>query len=223
MAEFRPKVEMLEVKKLIPYATNPRIHTSGQIEKIAKSIREFGFVNPIIIADTGEVVAGHGRLRAAQKLNIDKVPCIRVGHLSREQWKTFVITDNRLTELAAWDEDILGAELKELKAMGVDLTLTGLSDIEIIQMVDLNETAVLDQSKVDPELRTQPTKSGNKKVNGVKAGGDESGETIDSGQEIDLEHDPKKGFSVIAHCETYAQQLDAMNALSALGIRCSAK
>ena len=97
------KVEMVSVSTLEPYANNTRVHTAGQVEKIAKSIRQFGFITPVILSKEGEIVAGHGRLLAAKKLGILKVPCIRAGHLTRSQWRAYSIADNRLTELGGWD------------------------------------------------------------------------------------------------------------------------
>lgn len=213
--EFHPKIEMVDIDKVTPYEKNPRIHRSGQIEKLAKSIREFGFVNPILVGKTGEIIAGHGRLKAAQKLDMKKVPIIRVEHLSKNQIKLLVIADNHLNELSTWDEEILGAELKELQGLGADLSFTGLNEIEIIQLVDLEEKNVLGD---DPETPKQVALDKQDKSNDVDSDGDDDADdTKDSGS------DGKKGFAVMAYCENYAQQLDAMNALHALGIKCSAK
>jgi ParB-like chromosome segregation protein Spo0J len=221
MPEFKPKIEMVPVSKLTPYARNSRTHSTGQIEKIAQSIRTFGFLNPILVANTGEVVAGHGRLRAAIKLNMEKVPCIKIEHLTREQWSTYVIADNRLTDLSGWDEEILGLELKDLKALGVDLGLTFLSEIEIIQLVDLKETEVLTPTPGDAE------KAGLDKKKKVESPSVDATHATNGHGSDTAAPDPGPGdsqsFSVMAYCESYSQQLDAMNAMRALGIKCAAK
>ena len=222
MPDFKPKIEMADVAKLIPYDRNPRTHTSGQVEKIAKSIREFGFINPIIVANTGEIIAGHGRLRAAQKLGLKKVPILRADHLTREQWQTYVVADNRLTELGGWDEDLLTEQLRELKELNIDLSLTGLSEIEVIQILDLQEPEVL--AKPDPEKPKASSRKEKKDALLQSSGeGSEPPETASDPAASDAEPVAKKGLNVIAYCESYSQQLDAMNALRALGIKCAAK
>jgi ParB-like chromosome segregation protein Spo0J len=220
MAEFAPKVEMLSIEKLKPFARNSRTHSTGQIEKLARSIREFGFVQPILISKSNEIIAGHGRLRAAQKLEIKKVPCIRADHLTPEQQRIFVITDNRLSDLAGWDEEILGSELKELSALGVDLNLTMLSEVEIIQLAELQETDVLEETPGEKEQAKAQNATDRKKVFDPT---DSSSDTGTPSAASESESEVRKGFSVMAFCETYAQQLDAMNALRALGIKCAAK
>lgn len=111
------KIEQIQTDKLIPYARNARIHTEKQIGQIAGSIKEFGFTNPILIHKDNIVIAGHGRLLAAQKLSIKKVPCIRLEHLSENQRKAYALIDNKLTENSGWDYEILNLELEQIEKL----------------------------------------------------------------------------------------------------------
>lgn len=119
------KIEYIEVDKLIPYINNPKQHSEDQVNLIASSIKEFGFINPVIIDKNNEVIAGHGRLLASKKLGLDKVPVIRAEHLTPAQVKAYRIADNRLTELGSWDNELLKVELEELKELDFDIELTG--------------------------------------------------------------------------------------------------
>ena len=128
------KYEQVKTDKLIPYVNNARKHSEAQVAQIAASIKEFGFVNPIIIDKDCGVIAGHGRLAAAQKLGLKDVPCLRVEHLTETQKKAYILADNRLAELAEWDNDLLDLELGDLKLEGFDLDLTGF-DSEFLEKV----------------------------------------------------------------------------------------
>ena len=119
------KIETLPTDKLIPYARNTRTHSEAQVAQIAGSIREFGFTNPILIDAENGIIAGHGRVMAAQKLGIDKVPCIRLGHLTDTQRRAYIIADNKLALNAGWDEEMLGIELAALREDDFDLDLIG--------------------------------------------------------------------------------------------------
>ena len=125
-----PSSKLWPLEKLKPYDKNPRIHTNDQIAQIAASITEFGFTNPILVAD-GEVVAGHGRLEAAKLLEMEQVPVIDVSHLSIAQRRAYVITDNQIALNAGWDLDLLLSELDELGEMGFDTEQLGFSDKEM--------------------------------------------------------------------------------------------
>ena len=125
------KYEQVKTDKLIPYVNNARKHSESQVAQIAASIKEFGFVNPIIIDKDCGVIAGHGRLSAAQKLGLKEVPCLRVEHLTETQKKAYILADNRLAELADWDNELLKLEFEELKLEGFDLELTGF-DSEVL-------------------------------------------------------------------------------------------
>ena len=114
------KIENIAVEKLIPYARNAKKHDAAQVSKLAGSIREFGFNNPVLIDAENGIIAGHGRVMAAQKLELKEVPCIRLGHLTENQRKAYILADNRLSEIGGgWDEEMLKAELESL---GMDET-----------------------------------------------------------------------------------------------------
>jgi ParB-like chromosome segregation protein Spo0J len=122
------KIEKLPTGKLIPYARNAKKHDAAQVSKLAGSIREFGFNNPVLIDADNGIIAGHGRVLAAQQLGLSEVPCIRLGHLTDNQRKAYILADNRLAEIGvAWDEEILKQELQGIEDSDLDLALTGFS------------------------------------------------------------------------------------------------
>ena len=125
------KIEKWEPERLVPYAKNAREHSPAQVSQIAASITEFGFVNPILVGDDGVIVAGHGRLLAAQQLGMETVPVIVLGHLSSIQRQALVIADNRLALNASWDEELLSLEIQALDETEFDIDLLGLSLIHI--------------------------------------------------------------------------------------------
>jgi hypothetical protein len=120
------KIEQIATDKLIPYARNAKRHDAAQVSKLAGSIREFGFNNPVLIDKDNGIVAGHGRVLAAQKLELKTVPCIRLGHLTDTQRRAYILADNRLAEVnSGWDEELLKLEIKdidwgELKEISID-------------------------------------------------------------------------------------------------------
>jgi hypothetical protein len=124
MSDF-PAYKTVSTDSLIPYARNSRTHSDAQVAKIAASIREFGFLNPIIVDGQSGIIAGHGRVLAAQKLGLATLPVIEAGHLTEAQKRAYIIADNRLALDAGWDNDMLKVELSDLDAMGFDLALTG--------------------------------------------------------------------------------------------------
>ncbi len=128
-------VEYRKVDALIPYARNPRTHTDAQVAKIAASIVEYGWTNPVLVDGDNGVIAGHGRLAAARKLGLAEVPVIELAHLSPTQKRAYVISDNRLALDAGWDEELLALEFAELSEAGYDLALTGFEDAEIEALV----------------------------------------------------------------------------------------
>ena len=111
------KIEQVAVDVLIPYINNARTHSDDQITQIASSIKEFGFNNPILIDKDNGIIAGHGRLLGAKKLEMEKVPCIRLDHLTEAQRKAYILADNRIALNSGWDTDILRLELEEIKEM----------------------------------------------------------------------------------------------------------
>jgi hypothetical protein len=129
------KIEQIPTEKLIPYARNAKKHDAGQVSKLAGSIREFGFNNPVLIDKDNGIIAGHGRVMAAQKLELKDVPCIRLGHLTDTQRRAYILADNKLAEIGGgWDEEMLGLELADLREVDFNFDLMGFdgSEIEII-------------------------------------------------------------------------------------------
>jgi ParB-like chromosome segregation protein Spo0J len=124
-------IKRVATADLIPYANNSRVHSDEQVNQIAASIKEFGFLNPIIIDGDNGIIAGHGRVMAANKLGIKELPCVDASHLSEAQKKAYVIADNKLALNAEWDNELLRIELNVLDDMGFDLELTGFSLDEI--------------------------------------------------------------------------------------------
>ena len=124
-------IEQIGIETLIPYANNARTHSEAQVAQIAASIREFGFNNPVLIDEQSSIIAGHGRVLAARKLELDAVPCIRLNHLSDTQRRAYIIADNKIAMNAGWDEELLAIELTELTEFGVNMDLTGFSLDEI--------------------------------------------------------------------------------------------
>lgn len=124
-------IDYESVEALIPYAANSRTHSEEQVAQIAASIREFGWANPILIDGDNTIIAGHGRLLAARKLGMDKVPIICLDHLSKAQQRALVIADNKLALNAGWDLEMLKVELSDLGDLGFDLALTGFSEDEV--------------------------------------------------------------------------------------------
>lgn len=151
MSDYVLKVEYRNVAGLAPYASNSRTHSDEQVQMVAESIAEFGFTNPILVDECGTIIAGHGRLMAAQKLGIESVPCIALGHLSEAQRRAYVIADNKLAEHAGWDEGALASELAALAAMEYDALLTGFSANEIDAILDAaNEVG--EEGLTDPDV-----------------------------------------------------------------------
>ena len=135
------KIEQLPTDTLIPYARNTRTHSEAQVAQIAGSIREFGFTNPVLIDGENGIIAGHGRVLAAQKLALGKVPCIRLSYRTDTQRRAYIIADNKLALNAGWDEELLGLELADLREDGFDLELTGFDGDELGQF-DAEEVAM---------------------------------------------------------------------------------
>ncbi len=128
-------IEQVPIEALVPYARNARTHSDAQIDQLVASIGEFGWTNPVIIDEEGGIIAGHGRTRAAQRLGMATVPCIRLSGLTGAQKRALVLADNKIAENAGWDEALLASELQELSALGYDTLLTGFSDREIQELL----------------------------------------------------------------------------------------
>jgi DNA modification methylase len=152
------RIEIWPVGKLIPYDRNPRTHSEAQVTQIAASIAEFGFVNPVLVDNDAGIVAGHGRLRAALKLQLDHVPVIVLDHLTPAQRKAYLLADNKLAEMAGWDTDLLRLELKDLETADFDLNVIGFSDEELRDLLaDPDEIASgLTDEDAAPEAPVRP-------------------------------------------------------------------
>lgn len=155
MKENFPSI-IATTKDLIPYARNSRTHSDEQIAQIAASIREFGFTNPVIIDNDNNIIAGHGRVLAAQKLKIKEVPCVVVTGWTEAQKKAYVIADNKLALNAGWDDKMLALEFDELQELGFDLSLTGFSGDEILALKPLEEVVGLTDEDDVPDAPETP-------------------------------------------------------------------
>ena len=151
--------QLVDINKLVPYANNARTHNKEQILKLRSSLREFGFVNPVIIDREYNVLAGHGRIMAAKEEGIAEVPCVYADHLTEAQKKAYILADNRMALDAGWDDELLAVEMEELQNLGFDLGLTGFDESEIADLFDINsDEAKQDDFDVDTELE-KPCKS----------------------------------------------------------------
>ena len=127
-----------DISSLIPYANNSRTHSDEQVNQVASSIKEFGFTNPVLIDEQGGIIAGHGRVMAAKKLGVDKVPCIELKGLTEAQKKAYVIADNQLALNSGWDLDTLRLEVETLQELDFDLSLLGFEDDVIDKLLDID-------------------------------------------------------------------------------------
>jgi len=128
------------VADLIPYARNARTHSEAQVALIAGSIREFGFNNPVLVDGGNGIIAGHGRVLAARKLGMSKVPVIELAHLTEAQKRAYILADNKLAEQAGWDQDLLALEVQDLAELGLDPAGLGFEAAEIDALLSLGET-----------------------------------------------------------------------------------
>lgn len=149
-------VEHWSLQRLIPYAKNARTHDDTQVSQIAGSIAEFGFVNPILVGDDNVIIAGHGRLMAAQQLGLDTVPVIVLNHLTEAQRRALVIADNKIAENAGWNDELLKLELEELGDLGFDLDLIGFSDEELDELLGNDEQSGETDEDEIPEVEDEP-------------------------------------------------------------------
>jgi DNA modification methylase len=212
-------IEQVTIEKLIPYAKNSRTHSDAQVAQIAASIKEFGFVNPVLIDEQDGIIAGHGRVMAARKLNIDEVPCIRLAHLTENQKRAYVIADNKLALNAGWDEELLKLEIKDLEASDFDISLLGFNAEELENIMDEPEkTEGLTEDDEVPEPPEQPiTVPGDVWVLGkhrLMCGDSTSIDTVDKlmdGQKADMVFtDPPYGVEYQSNRRTKTQKFDVL-------------
>ena len=146
------KMELVDIDKLIPYVNNARTHSPEQINKLRASLREFGFINPVIVDDKFNIVAGHGRVMAAQAEGIKEIPCVYVDYLTEAQKKAYILADNRMAMDAGWDEEMLRVELEALQDMAFDLSMTGFDDKELADLFKTEEEVEDDDFDLDAAL-----------------------------------------------------------------------
>jgi DNA modification methylase len=144
-----------QITDLLPYINNARTHSDEQVSQIAASIKEFGFTNPILITGDGSIIAGHGRVMAAKKLNLTELPCIELDHLSDTQRKAYILADNKLALNAGWDNELLSLELEELKSLDFNLDLTGFTADEISALMPEVVEGLTDEDAV-PDVPETP-------------------------------------------------------------------
>ena len=155
------EMQLVPITKLVPYVNNARTHSPEQINKLRSSLREFGFINPVIIDRDYGVIAGHGRILAAKEEGISEVPCVFADHLTEAQKKAYIIADNRMAMDAGWDEELLRVEIESLQAADFDPLLTGFDEKELSKLFDDGIEAEEDDFDVDAELQKPTfTKSG---------------------------------------------------------------
>ena len=153
MGKMITDMQLVPIDKLVPYVNNARTHSPEQITKLRSSLREFGFVNPVIIDRDFNVLAGHGRLAAAKAENISEVPCVFADYLTEAQKKAYILADNRYAMDAGWDEEMLRVEIEALQGMEFDLGLTGFDEKEIADLFDMDDgDGKEDGFDVDAEL-----------------------------------------------------------------------
>lgn len=143
---------LADVSELIPYVRNARTHSEAQVSQIAASIREFGFLSPILVAEDNTILAGHGRLAAALKLGLKKVPCVKENHLTETQKRAYIIADNKLSLNAGWDNELLAVELSELEGADFNLDLLGFDEAELSSIFDADKDVSDDDFDVEKEL-----------------------------------------------------------------------
>lgn len=144
MSKTTTEMQLISIDKLVPYVNNARTHSAEQILKLRSSLREFGFVNPIIIDREFNVIAGHGRLMAAKEEGIEEVPCVFVDYLTDAQKKAYILADNRMAMDAGWDDELLKIEMEELQNLGYDLGYTGFDEKELADLFGIDDKEVKD-------------------------------------------------------------------------------
>jgi DNA modification methylase len=150
------QIEKRQLSELIPYINNSRKHSDDQVTQIAASIKEFGWTNPILVDGDNGIIAGHGRIMAAKKLNMTEVPVIELAHLSKEQRKALIIADNKLALNSDWDTNLLAIELKDLQDLGFDLNLTGFNADELANILLPEQIAGLTDEDATPPIPDEP-------------------------------------------------------------------
>ena len=166
------KIEYRKPSEISPYANNSRTHSDQQVQQIAASITEFGFSNPILISNADEIIAGHGRLQAAEQLGLAEVPTIKLGQLTDEQRRAYVIADNQIALNAGWDLQLLQKEVDALLQAGFDTELLALPDLLLDPAEGLADLGLTPEEKLDNFL------NGDTKILRLAYSEDELGEIV---------------------------------------------
>ena len=141
MSKTTTEMQMVAVLKLVPYVNNARTHSAEQIMKLRSSLREFGFINPVIIDSDYNVIAGHGRIMAAKEEGLKEVPCVLVDYLTESQKKAYILSDNRMAMDAGWDEELLRIEIESLQGDGFEIGFTGFDENELADLFGTDDTS----------------------------------------------------------------------------------
>lgn len=141
MSKTTTEMQLVTVSKLIPYVNNARTHSAEQVMKLRSSLREFGFINPVIIDRDYNVIAGHGRIMAAKEEGIKEVPCVFVDYLTEAQKKAYILADNRMAMDAGWDEELLRIEIESLQGADFDIGLTGFDENDLADLFGNDDTS----------------------------------------------------------------------------------
>lgn len=149
MGKTTTEMQLVAVSKLIPYVNNARTHSAEQVMKLRSSLREFGFINPVIIDREYNVIAGHGRIMAAKEEGITEVPCVFVDYLTEAQKKAYILADNRMAMDAGWDEELLRIEIESLKDMDFNVGLIGFSEDELVELYGENKQSEVEDDDYD--------------------------------------------------------------------------
>ena len=153
MEKTTKEMKLVPIDKLVPYVNNARTHSAEQINKLRSSLREFGFINPVIIDGNFGIIAGHGRVMAAKEEGIKEVPCVLVDYLTEAQKKAYILADNRFALDAGWDEELLKLEIESLQGADFDVSLTGFDQTEIDKLFDVGQDVKDDDFDVEEELK----------------------------------------------------------------------
>ena len=156
MGKTTTDMQLVPIGKLVPYANNARTHSPEQVTKLRSSLREFGFINPVIIDRDYGIIAGHGRVLAAKAEGITDVPCVFVDHLTEAQKKAYILADNRYAMDAGWDEEMLRVEIEALQGMDFDLGLTGFDEKELADLFAVDDDPDEDDFDEDAALQAEP-------------------------------------------------------------------
>lgn len=170
--------------ELVPYINNARTHSDTQVAQICASIREYGWTNPVLIDENGTIIAGHGRVMAAQRMKMEQVPCIVLKGLTEAQKKAYVIADNKMALNAGWDDEKLRLELENLKELDFDLELTGFDTDELDQLLSLNDINELPE---DIDDVPEPPKEAKSKLGDIYQLGEHTLMCGDSTKKEDVE------------------------------------